>query len=495
MTTWIPVTIQNVTSLYLYGSVEPPSDLVNRLRPDFIQEIDVTTNVADYMTSPGRYASLFQTNIVNMFFKGDFSLASFSPDQHGGKSVTLSQLLAAGVATNNGNALTLADAQVSISQYTTNVGSTDWLIRSYAYGSTSFVLSQDYTRFVEDSAGNLSIVGGAMLPYDTDFDLESGNPFAQLYNGFKLKDLLDPYNIGRKVNFIFSAEEKAAYGQAHAADVYTASDAPSDLGNFLAGVVDHYFGIPDHIADLLAGSSALREGISQGAQYVVDGHNLVFGSNGMDTLNQASGRGDLYDRSLPDTFIGGDGTDQIVASDADYVFAGVGDDRITIRHGASNAKDAGVTLYTGSGKDVVNYVGAGGSERDVWYDAEAHDALSVNGQALDGGNKTLLNKFYHESYTDTYGFEFTSADDIAWYNFYPEFSDSLSIRTTLGHSLEITGFANGVAGLTPYEGQVEYTNDIYAYFPAMQAVDFSFNNYGLNYYGLSTAIFMPNPDQ
>lgn len=115
----------------------------------------------------------------------------------------------------------MKDGQVSVSHYTTDVFSDDWADRAFVFGSTSFVLSLLGTNFNIDDHGNKSITGGAMLPYDTDFGLETNSPLATQFNQLYLHDLLDPYDIGRTVNFNFTSESKNDYINAHRDDTYS----------------------------------------------------------------------------------------------------------------------------------------------------------------------------------------------------------------------------------------------------------------------------------
>lgn len=62
-----PANIATVTSLYLYGTLLPPDDLNSRLRPSSVISIDTTIDVGEYMSTVGRYVSLFDTGIVKAF--------------------------------------------------------------------------------------------------------------------------------------------------------------------------------------------------------------------------------------------------------------------------------------------------------------------------------------------------------------------------------------------------------------------------------------------
>lgn len=70
----VPATIENVISLYLYGTENKPEHFADRLR-DLPPEstYPVTVDAVAYMASVGRYSYAARAQIVQDFFEGRIS--------------------------------------------------------------------------------------------------------------------------------------------------------------------------------------------------------------------------------------------------------------------------------------------------------------------------------------------------------------------------------------------------------------------------------------
>lgn len=244
------------------------------------------------------------------------------------------------------------------------------------------------------------------------------------------------------------------------------------------------------------------QAIQEGAQYVTNGHNVVFGNGGPNQLDASSLRGTFSDASLPNYFVAGDGIDNIDTSntiDGDVVFGGNGKDLIRVYgnghevHGGADGDDVqvwgdraivdteegndtisifgqGAMINTGVDNDTVNVTGTESSivtgtgqdhiifddinsryGQDYLFDASSDDRLSVgaNGSDLTGGAKTPL----HISHStnggvDRYYYDYAAADQYAYYEPWNTDCKDLRIWSNNGSKLLISDFENGQAGLT-----------------------------------------------
>lgn len=191
-----PITVENITRLYLYGAVNTPEHLEDRLRPADVTNGYGTINTSAYMgnSGAGRYASPFQSEVVSDFFSGKLNLSQFA-DKNGNIDVSLAQIKAAmGESNIHSNWL--------ISHYTTDIGSADYEVRAYVFGTSGYDLPET-TRFVVEN-GEMRVFGASPIPQSDNFDFQAGNGAAQKFNDYLLRDIVDPYNIGREVKIDLS---------------------------------------------------------------------------------------------------------------------------------------------------------------------------------------------------------------------------------------------------------------------------------------------------
>lgn len=118
-------TYENIVNLYLYGEFDTPDDLCARLR-DLPSDAFITANVdvAEFMTSVGRFAHAAGAAIVGQFFGGELDPAQGITDASGVTRFTVGQILAA-----NGD--DRSSINISVSQYTTGTYEADYGERAF----------------------------------------------------------------------------------------------------------------------------------------------------------------------------------------------------------------------------------------------------------------------------------------------------------------------------------------------------------------------------
>jgi len=310
----IPLSINNVVHLYLYGTIDEPVDVEKALRSsEQSPVVSTTVDVASYMASVGRFSSPFQTKVVQDFFGGNLDLSKYA-DSDGNIDVTLEQLITDKLAKNM--------YQVSISQYSTGMGESDYVYRAFIWGSTSFRLGGS-THFVVQGQESY-IKGASMLPYDTDFDFESSSSIAKVANDLYLKDLVDPYGIGRKVNLEFTAQDKDTWQQSQANNILHAADDNRGIADYIQSDLPYTVLTGGVYSGILQTASLLNE-IHHAAPYIKDGMNVVYGSNSPDESADFAGSAWSFDATKGSFLVGGEGDDIIQGgSHNDRLYGGLG---------------------------------------------------------------------------------------------------------------------------------------------------------------------------
>lgn len=446
--------IANIVSLYLYGTLEPPADLAIRLRPSTQQAPIVNFDVSSIMASVGKYASLFQTNIVKAFFDNDINLTSFQADD-GSVNVSFEQIILAHITKSDGSFWVANDGNVHVDQYTTDISSLDWPFRALVFGRTGFRLSREGTIFHISSDGSKSITGGAMLPLNEDFDMSSTSWIAKLGNYAVIKELIDPYDIAKRLQFSYDNDSAKTYWQSKLGEVHTALDRPSDLGRYVSGALMTPFHLTENVLAVIAGMKTVIDSVSVGADYVHEGRNVIFGTNEMTDLSEASGHGTLFQPGLSSIFVAGESADRIYARGGDTVYGNGGDDKISIDHTYDTHSTDFVTIYGGEGIDKVRYYTIDGEtheeHRDVWRDAAANDLLLFNGMRMSGAAARPFVTGVAEGddhtavlATDTLTI---AADDNAAYMRFGNTPSELEVAFIGGNSIRIENYQDGIAGI------------------------------------------------
>jgi Ca2+-binding RTX toxin-like protein len=246
---------------------------------------------------------------------------------------------------------------------------------------TSFVLSPQ-TTFVWDASGNRSIEGGAILPYDTDFDFFSDNIAIQAINDTVLQPLIDPYLIGQRVNLNFDANGKDALEALATSDVFTQTDydnatIPSYVyanpaAAFIGSALD-IFGYGLAAAEIT--TAIINTGV---VDYTYLDKDIIYGTSGEDTLSYDSHIGLLTGSDPYETgayFVGGGDDDILIGGDNDDVLSGGQGSDLLYGGGGSDTLYGGAdndTLDGGDGDDLLQ--GGGGS--DTFDGGDGYDTIS-----------------------------------------------------------------------------------------------------------------------
>lgn len=187
---WSELDISKITSLYLYGTETPPSNLLDDalIRPDQPSRIEV--NMASFMESgPGRFALGSESALVQAFFEtfSGHDLKAF-PWIEAGREYTKQEI--AGLLIANGipslvNSKGEPYYGIDIHQANLDDGAGDYVTRTYVWNSGGFKIS-DQSRFAIDPDGYLHIKNFSVAPrggeYQENFDFSGGGLIAKITN-------------------------------------------------------------------------------------------------------------------------------------------------------------------------------------------------------------------------------------------------------------------------------------------------------------------------
>jgi len=206
----IPADLRNILNLFLYGDTKTPTKLQDRLRDlsrDYTFDggsIDTTS----YMNYVGEEAFPSRAPLVADFFTGGISRSLGVTDADGVTKLTLLKYIA--------DHPEKADSlNFTVSQYTNNTSSPTFVQRAFIWGTTQFTIDKDAV-LVWGPDGSMRIESLEVRPLklvgpDENFDFKAGTATAQLLNDTVFQPSIDPYNIGRVVNFEFDAKPGAVY--------------------------------------------------------------------------------------------------------------------------------------------------------------------------------------------------------------------------------------------------------------------------------------------
>lgn len=236
------LTGEKITNLYLYGTLYRPLNVEDRLRSqsDTNDKITIRVNMEGYMESgAGRYAQASETKFVNYFMSDDPAISGWDDNgfyikttsyftglkkdityslielvdviaklptyELGLLGVDVSQWSSQGIDDKRGRIRT-ALFNASYVNANIDIGSEDYIERTWAMGSAGFVMSWE-TEFTFDEK-NPIISGVAMMPRDDDFDFKSaGLSPTQVFNKWVLKDQFDRFGIGQTVKIDYQGRE------------------------------------------------------------------------------------------------------------------------------------------------------------------------------------------------------------------------------------------------------------------------------------------------
>lgn len=246
----------------------------------------------------------------------------------------------------------------SLKAYNYDDGVGDHAFRTYIYNSQSFRVA-DGAEFVIDADGKRHIKNFAILPFNEDFDLVSGDWIAILGNPL-IDASIDPSRIGRVVKITYDQASKDSIPRRD----YTAASLANDH-DFLDQSFSPILGpakLPIGMAGILA--DLHKSGVTS---FVEQGRVVRYGTLGDDQMSAPVL--DLYigfNRPSGTLFIAGPGNDNYSGGQfSDRLLGNSGVDRL-YGHGGADILEGGIDadfLHGGEGNDLL--LGGGGDDNLV----------------------------------------------------------------------------------------------------------------------------------
>ncbi|CBJ36921.1 protein of unknown function [Ralstonia solanacearum CMR15] len=371
---WKGLTNEVMTSLYLYGKLTPPSDLNDRVKNANRGTVTVNIDLASFMSegAPGSYSNISQIKFVKTLFgEGEESLAQWMAkfgitDDHPWTVRDLKKQIAKKML--NGKPWPIGDSFSDVlQQYKLDPGSPEYGRRTYIYNTEKFDLSDDTIVNFNTSKPNAAPVleNVSLIPRDEDFDfVGGGGVLTFLGNDGYLKPNIDPQNIGKTVNIVYS---NISGIPAPVVGVYNVDNYIHDIGDVArlpatdsSVALSVLSAMKDVVGDLIA---------EKIVEYVRDGRRIIYGTTGNDKIAVQS---QLVAPQASDILVGGAGDD--------WLIGGAGDD--ILMDGSGND-----TLEGGFGFD--QYVMSSSGGRDVIYDTDGQGSISIGGKVY-GADTTLV---------------------------------------------------------------------------------------------------------
>ena len=329
-----------ITKRFLFGTDNPSSDDYNKhIRPAIgsagSKPAPKKYSMLDYLTEgAGRYAYPSLFGAVEKFFQSD-SLKN--------QTYTFGQL-------SKQLSFANSDFRVGISQYGTDIFSSDHADRSYIFGGTSFKLDLSRATF-EVSGSSKTIKGLEVRAFDDNFDFEGSNPFIDLIN-VGLEAAIDPYGLAREqldIEFTGNGKVYAAYTQ----DEFAKNNKDNILDIFSDEQKVSVTGTFSQIGKDTDGLALLG---AKGPFFLADLHKdpfldfergkftVIYGTPGDDSLDRFDGANFIDTPFESYLFVGGAGDDTMTGSLSDDEFqGGSGNDTLD---GGEGKKD--VAVYSGN---------------------------------------------------------------------------------------------------------------------------------------------------
>lgn len=394
-----------ITKLHVFGTSTPSADdYGSHIRPLDADPASIHYNMLAYMTEGGgRYAFPALFGAVKSFFETTIDI----PDGE----YTYDMLHSPPYNLTSGE----HDFRLELSQYGTDIHSADHAERSYIFGSTDFKIDPEGILYVV-ADGVKSIKNMHVFAPTDNFDFDSSNPLATLFNEIFGKPTLDPYGLGRLnlegdgVQIIFDGEGKKY-------ETYSEQDFIRDRD--LVGAI----GVSDksNILTYSMDASGLLELAVSGVEYfkniaadpflsyMHNGLKVIYGTTENDDLDSAdaefsfdsyngyhivggAGNDSLTGKDYSDVLDGGEGNDTLTGlTGNDYLEGGSGDDQLFGDDGADNlygmSGDDTLTggqdndnLSGGVGNDTYHYTTGDGN--DLIIDADAGDRIVIDDMTL-----------------------------------------------------------------------------------------------------------------
>lgn len=422
-------TYENILSQYLYGSLDAPTRPEDRLRdwtgiPAQNQNTYLNVDTTSYMETVGRFAKFSDVPIVKDFFSGALSAQGVTGSD---------QVTRFSIEDLRDSLGRLPDScEVVVSHYTADPTSDDYALRAFVWGTTQFAISGQ-TTLCWGPDGTKWLESASFRPFNDNFDFESTSGLAAFVNP-TLKALVDPYEIGRRVDLRFSEASKEAYEATHLGDIYTEAmfnaSAPSDyvlVNNLLTETQkDHaeYFVAEaasfwgQFVVGAAIGAAKLYSELNATGliDYTAIDRDLIYGSDGDDVLGYGNHSGLLTGADPAQNgayIVGGSGQDAINGGDkSDILHGGDGNDRITTGLNGAWFDE----VVAGDGNDLI--IVASGSTGSVVHGGDGDDTILIGSTGIhsfDGGlgaDTVSFRTSQLNTYIELYNAD--SSDKIVW---------------------------------------------------------------------------------
>lgn len=357
------ITIDEILSMYLWDQEKAPTP--GELNDNkWIRDLDtfgtpLEIDVTAYMQEgPGRFVSAADIPFLVDFFNHTNITSRDKPYTH----EEMWEILRPDVKK------VQEKYNIDVYQYTTGIGSHDYITRAFIFGSTKFTVDFSKIEYKVNSDGKKEISGLRIVPtslllsdekYRENFDFFGGNPLVNLLN-MNFSEIVDPSRIGRTVPIEFQNE-----------NLYSEIDVDQNLFKHLQSQ-----------KALLADSDKQKNRIS----YLNKVFELVKKSTSI-VHKDDKGRTVLYngigeptiplkEKGISYSLIGGKNKDTLVGDRSDDLLkGGDGDDILSGGYG----KDE---LNGGNGYDTYR-----ADDKDTIEDEDGQGRVYLNGKLLTGGER------------------------------------------------------------------------------------------------------------
>ncbi|MDR2924716.1 MAG: hypothetical protein LBU76_01980 [Azoarcus sp.] len=377
MSTTIP-TVEQMTSLYLFDTMEPPANLKDDslIRPAAGAGATVRVDAAEYMTSgSGRFVHVVRFNFVRNFLSGNdaaYIKTTLTEDEY-----SLAEILESYKIEHN--------SELSIVQLQYAFDSDDYVDRTYVFNSSGFKINGD-AKFIVNKNGTREIRNICVEPLNDNFDFESNNSSTQKANEL-LVPLVDNNQIGRTVSIEFSGTEHLGKSNFSAVDITELErinkvfEEAKEVGNFDLSFflkAGKFLDLGEKLIERLMQSGVIDYQDENGRSVIYDGQDTEHAANinadalyanitaRVQTGKYLAELNKIFDRGVAIIAGGGNDTVRGYSQASDEIYGGAGDDRLTA-NGGDDLLD---------GDDRYEFLGAFG--HDIVEDAEG-GGISIGG--------------------------------------------------------------------------------------------------------------------
>lgn len=208
------LTAEEMTDLYLYGTKEKPTDLLDTnimIRPTDARG-EVTVDINDYMQDIGRFVNPASFNLLEIFFTNQLAIDKFIESGQIKKGERYTEIQMREKIEKLGYSTNVTAVRI---QKEYGIDDSDYAERTYIWNSTSFEIADD-SLFVVLEDGTCQVENFALIPTNwkenkqqalENFDFISDDSSASI-GGSILEPLIDPLGIGRTVDIYFDGTPK-----------------------------------------------------------------------------------------------------------------------------------------------------------------------------------------------------------------------------------------------------------------------------------------------